>query len=365
MKLLVDWLHRLRTASGTPDELREHVFRAIVPGLHTNIVTDTLIKLEPVGRCSPRPGLTDPSAAALLRFFDTLPRTLRTSILASEIGALLALASGQQIEVAMELLVKVEGQLDTFFLGLGPTIDRTCRGPITPGAQAEFIESLSRVESLDPGDLEALSAASNLHYAALLLSDHDLRSAYLLLVSALEVLSRQFGVPPTDWHRWEGSEAWDALFQRVALSDEQASVVREFLMKDRQLRLKATFRDYAATRLPDSFWDQEWEEWLYPFHTALKDWGGVERHAKPIREVLPFDRDLLFRSLGYTYDIRSSLVHKGVHIDRLSMGVRAGAPVEPTEPLPYAVLRAVVRALIRIELSSRSEVIDLPDIRFI
>lgn len=367
MNLIAEWLSRLRNAAR--EDLRETVVRAVIPGQSPLHLTDTLIKIEPLGPVAPRPGATDPHFASLLRFFDTQPLGLKNLYLASDIGAAISLVSDRKFDVALELPVSVEGSPNQVtFLSLGPTSDFRCRGPFPPDLKERFISFLQRVDSLPTADRDVLGSASRLHYGALVISEADLRSAYLLLVAALEVLSREYGSPPNDWLDWESARNWDQVFESVALNDQQASRLRAELMRDKHLRLKATFRTYVTDTLPKSFWDEPWEDWHQTIHIGpnATRWGNPKKSVKDLQEILPHDRALLHRVLGNTYDLRSGAVHRGVEPEHYDVGIKAAVSISKSDVLPYALLRHIVATLIRYELECRStEGSKLPDIRFI
>lgn len=366
MKELAEWLTRLKAAP--PEDLGELVYRVVLPGHFPVGFSDTLVKLEPVGLVVPRPGATDPGTISLLRFFDTTAQSYASVLIAAEIGSLLALASDRRIEVALELQAKVEGRPDTerHFLPYGSVLDRHARGPLPVDLREKFIDLASRVPSLGESDLDAIGAATKLHYGALLLCEHDFRSAYLLLVAALEVLSRSYGNPPTSWSDWEGSNRWDQILVNLALTPDHREAIRAELMKDRHLRLKATFKNYIVSALPDSFWSLPWIEWHTPLHIrqGISAWGEPKAMERSMESVIP-DRETLRSSLGHTYDLRSGVVHRGEDVNVMRVGIKAGEPVLPDEPVPYSLLRHILRILIHGELLQRSSAVELPNIRFI
>lgn len=366
MQQLAQWLRRLKDA--TPENLSEAIFRVMLLGDGPIGFTDTIVKLEPVGRVAERPGSTEPTALSFLRFYDirgTQP-TMTSAVVASEIGSLLALASDRRIEVAMELMLTVQGrpQTEKTLLPLGSVLDRRARGPLPADLREEFIQLAGRLSSLSADDVAAVGDAANLHYAALLLAELDIRSAYVLLVAALEVLSRAYGNPPSDWTDWEDSARWDAVMTAAGLSLQQSEAIRAQLLSDKHLRLKATFREYVATQLPEEFLSGTWTEWMRPVSIAdgVSKWGALQARERPMRTIVP-DRATLRSALGRTYDLRSGIVHKGDDVRLMDVGLREGAPIGPKEPLPYPLLRQVVRSLIMHELSKRSSPQPLPDIR--
>lgn len=85
---------------------------------------------------------------------------------------------------------------------------------------------MSKIVSLPEPHLSAIATACTLHHGAILLYEKDVRSAYLLLVAAIEVLSRQYGAPPTDWSDWEESSEWEKFMVKIGLSSKQETALR-------------------------------------------------------------------------------------------------------------------------------------------
>lgn len=364
MRRIADWLKRLSAAS--PEELRENLFRAIIPGSDPFLMRDRIVALQPLGQAPYRFGDVSPVSSVLLRYLDTAETSQRltdTQGVASELGALVCLASGRRFEVAMEYTVKVEGTPQTFFLGYAGVADRKLHGPLPDDLPARLELFIRKVASLPVDDLITLGAAANLHYGSILLCERDIRSAYLLLVAGLEVLSRAYGSPPAHWEGWEESRSWEKLFTEIGLTTEQQEAVRKQLLQNRHLRLKATFRKYASEEIPDSFWDDPWEEWLFPVSLPKGSWEKAQVSEKHVYDILPKDRELLSNALGRTYDLRSGLVHRGEDLSVVDTTLRHAVVVTASEPLPYAVLRAIFVKLIEKELEKRSSIVDIPDIR--
>lgn len=366
MQKVADWLGRI--ADLKPDEAKESIYRVILPGDEPVGFTDTIVKLEPFGVAPARPGSTNPDTVSILRLFDTSPAGLVPALVAEELGALMALASGRRVEVAMEIMLSVQGRPPTerHLLPLGSVVDRRARGPFDEKLREQFIELVSRIPSLRSDDVATLGAATNLHYGAMLLCEYDLRSAYTLIVAALEILSRAYGKPPTSWKDWEDSDTWDQILADQPLSPDQAAAIRAQLMKDRHLRLRATFRDYVASRLPSSFWTNPWVEWTR--QVSIKDgkssWGPLQRHEREMESILT-DRDTLYAALGRSYDLRSKAVHEGQGVGLFDVALKGATPVRSNEPVPYPILRQILRTLIQSEIEQRSAPGSLPDIRFV
>jgi hypothetical protein len=366
LQKIANWLDRI--AALKPDEAKESIYRVILPGDETVGFTDTIVKLEHIGVAPARPGSTNPDTISILRLFDTSPPGLVPALVAQELGAVLALASDRRVEVAMEIMLAVQGRPPTerHLLPLGSVVDRRARGPFDERLRKQFTELVSRVPSLGKDDVAALGAATNLHYGAMLLCEYDLSSAYTLIVAGLEILSRAYGQPPKSWKDWEDSEAWDQVLADQALSPDQAAAIRAQLMKNRPLRLRATFRDYVVSRLPSSFWSEPWVEWTRQVN--IKDgkfsWGPLQRHERAMNSILT-DRDTLYAALGRSYDLRSKAVHEGQGVGLFEVALKDATPIRSNEPVTYPILRQILRTLVQYEIEQRSAPGFLPDIRFV
>jgi hypothetical protein len=359
MKRLRAWIERLGSESF--GSLVEHRFRVIVQGIDSQRRTGTLIGLEPLGRLPSRPGDTTPKSALLLRFLDTPRPGLESGLIANELGALLTLVSGCRIEVAMELALSAPPSPGIYFMGIGG--DPTVNGPIPDSSFAVLSDYLSRLSSLDSDDLAALAAAADLHYGAVILAEQDQRAAYVLLVAGLEVLSRRFGAPPASWCDWDLADTWEVLFDRASLSPSQAQAIRDHLMRDRQLRLAATFREYASRSLPEGFWDYPLTTHSYGVHLPQGTRDELLTDTREIETLVPRDRETLAQALNKTYALRSGIMHRGQEIALFEIGVKSGVPIAADQPLPYAVLRSILATLIRYELERLGQPTPLPDIQ--
>jgi hypothetical protein len=104
-------------------------------------------------------------------------------------------------------------------------------------------------------------------------------------------------------------------------------------------------------------------EWDWPVSLADGTWRPAVSVKRPLSDIVPRDRQLLSAALGLSYDLRSGLVHRGEDLDLLKAGLAAGVQISDNAPIPYAVLRAIVVALIQFELFGRSRPTELPDIQ--
>jgi hypothetical protein len=222
----------------------------------------------------------------------------------------------------------------------------------------------AKLASLDQEVEAVIATAINLHYGAVLLFDRDLAAAYTLIIAGIETLSRQFGAPPADWSAWDRAEHWDKFINKNGLSAEQGDALREDLMKDRQLRPKETFVNYAVSRLPDALWSTSWQDYLYSVDAGAGSWKeGDWQPAKQMRDFLPEDRVTLRDCLHRSYNARSSFVHTGQRVVNVASQLRElVTPASGDRPLGFAVLCSILSALIFVELDENSGSYELPEI---
>jgi hypothetical protein len=308
---------------------------------------------------------------SVLRYVDLAQENINlpeTQELADELAAILGLATERRITIPNTLALRIEGSQTVTFLAYGSAADQRLHGPSPSNLETTIHDLLSKIAGLPPEVRPVLGAAAQLHHSAVEMFENDLRAAYLLLVAGIELLSRKFGFPPCGWADWEDSEAWEKIFESAAFSEEQRNAVRSRLMNDKQLRLKATFREYASTRIPDSFWDEPWESWMYSYNASEGRWEESAPHVVETRvmsDILPRDRTLLSQLLGRAYDVRSGLVHRGALLTLVDSAVPFAATADPQRPLPFPVLRSVLRCLVRTELEALAMPATLPSIRLV
>ncbi len=348
MKHLVEWLHRIRLSRES--ERSPHIARMFHAGHLRPAAFTKNLSIQPLGRLPVRPGDTGPESVAVLQFPDVLPLSERTLMLAEEIGALFCLVTRRRTAVPLELPISVKGSNTINFLPYGGGIDRELIGPLPDDALIRLSRALTSVGALTPDDTAMLGAATKLHYGACLLVERDVRSAYVLLVAALEVLSRKYGVPPREWSAWEDSSGWDSVFSQLTLNQDQQEVLRQKLLDNRHLRLKRTFCEYAANAIPTTFWDLAWEQWSYTYHVKEECWSEATPAPIPVAEIIPRDRAVLRRALAKSYDIRSLYVHRGDEFDVAGSLRQLDMPLTGDQPLPYQFLRLIVGELILHEL---------------
>ncbi len=365
MKAIVKWLERLKSAK--QESLRELVVPVITPGTQSLDLTDLIVATEPKSVLPGRPGDTGPISLALLRYLDTRTASENLKddeVLRQELNALFCLVSDRRVVIPNVMAVRMEGLPTLTFLAYGATADHRLHGPMPADLKTEIQTALSQVFGLPDNAQAPLGAAARLHQSAVQLFESDIRSAYLLLVAGIEVLSRAFGKPPEDWEKWEQHASWENLFQDGGFASDQRALVRSKLMKDRQLRLKGTFREYASTRVPDQFWEEKWQNWMFPFNITSGSWEEITlTDESTVQDHLPKDRVALSRALGHSYDLRSGLVHEGAVLNLMDSTIPFEGRVSYDGPLPFSLLRSLLRSLIRTEIQRSSVPVLLRDIR--
>lgn len=321
--------------------------RVFHAGHRPGLAPPGIVALEPQEPLPSRPGDTGPTYVSYLRFPDVLPISEQVLNVAEEIGGLLCLCSRRRVVVPLEVPVSVKGGNGRLsFLPYGGGLDRELNGPLPPDIIARFEALLANIATLSDSKAASIGSAVMLHYAACALVERDVRSAYVLLVAAIELLSREFGLPSREWSAWEDGHGWDELFGTILLTEPQRSAIRARLLANRQLRLKRTFIEYGAETIPDSFWSVTFEQWGYTYRPQTNDWGDPTLSPVLISQVLPKDRAILARSLARTYDARSAYVHRGSPFDQAASLRRRDIPVDGSQPLPYQLLRVLVRELL-------------------
>lgn len=363
MECLAAWLRRLPTLKAT--DARRTTLRMFSPGHQVMDFDDWLItteqpRLVPEGY---RAGF--PEVVSVVAYVEEASRSQNMNEhhrLSTDLAAALSVALERTIDIPLEMSNRVAGHDTVTFVPLGGMVDRVISGPIPPDYKDAVAKILKGVSGLLPEDIVVVGAATSLFHGALLLHERDVRAAYTLLVAGIETLSRRYGAPPTSWEAWDGHAEWDQLVAKLSLSPEHGMELREQLMQDRQLRLKSTFRAYASGRLRESFWDKPWTEWMYAIEMPQGRWRPAEKiHEGKIGDFLPRDRSSLSKTLGHSYDLRSTYVHAGSWFGPLELSINAAAALDVSKPLPFAALRAILRELICTELEERSVPANLPD----
>ena len=290
---------------------------------------------------------------------------LKDAELGASIGAVLALLTDRRIEILEELPASMEGQPDRLtFISYTSVFDRRLVTPVdVVDFDATLREFLGKFISIPEGQRTAVAAALDLHYGSALLFEKDLSAAYTLAVAGIEALSRGFGAPPSNWSDWDQSATWDKFARHHKLPSELYDALKAKLMKNQHLRLKETFANYAAYRLPDDFWDDEWNEWIY--NVRMPDGvydGGDWSSRKHVRDYLTVDRDVLRAALRRSYDARSGFVHTGNRSVNTSSELYSQIHASGEDrPLSYACIRSILSRLLREEID-KYDTTDLPDV---
>lgn len=365
MEALAKWLLRLTAAD--QHKVAEHIYRVFVPGRTPLDLNDWLIATDPGGEVPAGFRGSSPESLSLFRLLDEKrpDRPIQEhQRLVLELAAAMTLALGRRVEIPHEIAMTIEGEHRVLLAPYGQSIDTQILAPLPVEPRSSIERVLSLIGGLPEKDQTPIGAATTMYHGAILLFDREIRAAYTLLVGGIEVLSRFYGSPPMHWSEWNESPTWDKAFVQLELTEVQSAAMRQQLLADKQLRLKATFRAYASNRLRPTFWSRSWVEWWYDIDASAGQWNdGCAIRDGHVEDVLPKDRAGLARALGQSYDLRSGIVHQGSWTDPLNLTMPNGNQVDLDCPLPFAVLRAILSELIMTELEEQSAGVALPEIR--
>lgn len=361
MKSLANWLKRLALVTGEVGS-RFSYFRVFVSGnnaLELNI-DDWLFTIVPQHFVS-----SEHEFCSLLR----LPEPDASEInikdrhrFSVDLACVLSLALERRVIVPIDLPVLFNEE-PIEYLPLARIVDQSIQAPIPVDAKSRVIDYMTAIAGLSSEDQDIIGAASTAYYGALLLFDREPRAAYTLLITGIELLSKKYGNPLTDWHEWELSKEWDALFDAQGLSSEQRGIFRTQLLKDKHLRLGMAFRNYASSRILDSFWDKPLDQWIDGKNVSTGErLPGRLMKARKVSDFIQRDRVVLKNRLSKSYNLRSSVVHESFWLDLIELG----QPIPNTDqhsslPLSFPILRILLAELIWVEISERSVSIELPD----
>lgn len=358
MKSLVNWLRRLALITGEAGPKLDY-FRVFVSGNKALDINNWLFTIDPQHSVSsehefwsvlrlPEPDVAEINVKNRHRF-------------AVDLACVLSLALERRVIVPID--VPVLSNAETIeFLSLAEIIDQSIQAPIPVDAKSRVIGYVTAIAGLSSDDQDIIGAASTAYYGALLLFDREPRAAYTLLITGIELLSREYGKPPTDWCEWELSKEWDDLFDVQGLSSEQKVIFRTKLLDDKQIRLGMTFRSYASSRLLDSFWNKPLDQWIPGVDTSSGE--RLPQRLVTTRQISDFllkDRAVLKNRLGKSYNLRSSVVHESSWVDLIKLGQPIPVADQHSLPLSFPILRILLAELIWIEISERSIPIELPD----
>lgn len=365
METLAGWVNRIASLDHT--RLAECLYRVFAPGKAPLDLNDWLIAANPGHEVPAGYRGCGPESVSLLRLLDENrpDRPIQEhQRLVLELAAAMTLALGRRIEIPHEIATRIEGEARITLAPYGQTIDPSSVAPLPKDPLPAIERVLGLIAGLPGNDQTPIGSAATMYHGALLLFDREIRAAYTLLVAGIEVLSRSYGSPPMEWADWDESRKWDEQFIHLELNADQCDAIRQNLLENKQLRLKATFRAYASKRLKVSFWSRNLDEWWYDINALTGEWGdGHITGTCRVKDVLPEDRIGLARSLGKSYDLRSGIVHQGAWTEPLKLALPYRTQVDFNTALPFSILREILGELIMTELTERSEPANLPDIR--
>lgn len=366
---LKDWLARLEALDGGGLS-SSHYARFRVAATSPIDVDDFLIRIDDTKRAAESFG-TVPGNLSILTLLDAGDHNpYRDQALATQLGAVLTLAAGRRVRVAAgEVTTAIEGTDNVTFLPSSLN-GRDLLGPIDGNIKRKLEKLLKDLAGLPSEDANAILAALELHYAATLLYDIDLNTAYTLVVAGLETLATHFEKMPTTWEGFIEADRWDAVFERLRLDETQRDALRAELLVDKHFKLRQRFAIYATRQLDPLFWRRAVPDFV-PSLTMTPErsdfTGMVEAKPIPMEHLVPKDPDTLRRRLLAAYDARSRFVHTGAKgLDEDSAFVaRSGRPVNRKEPLDFTGLRRILEWTLTKEIGGRAAVTDLPDVRLV
>ncbi|OQW41793.1 MAG: hypothetical protein A4S08_12115 [Proteobacteria bacterium SG_bin4] len=359
MKSLANWLKRLALITGEAGP-KFNYFRVFVSGNKAIDIDSWLFTIDPQHSVS-----SESEFWSVLRLPE--PDALEMDIknrhrFAVDLACVLSLALERRVIVPIDIPVPSSAETIEFF-SLAEIVDQGIQAPIPVDAKSRVINYVTAIAGLSSEDQDIIGAASTAYYGALLLFDREPRAAYTLLITGIELLSRKYGNPPTNWHEWELSKEWDTLFDAQGLSSEQRDIFRTKLLKDKYLRLSMTFQDYASSRILDSFWDKPLDQWINGIDASTGErLPGRLMKARKVSDFIQKDRAVLKNRLKKSYDLRSSVVHQSCWLDLIKLGqFTPNADQLSSLPLSFPILRILLAELIWIEISERSTSAELPN----
>jgi hypothetical protein len=369
MDTVREFVRRLQTVTPNDARLRLHHRRLILPTAALFSLQGTIFRTYPIEpiHAIKRPG-SQLEASQLLEWRDTDGEqsggTPRDNDLGVDLAAILALACGRKVQFANEFPVKYASADWTWFLEIGHIFDGELYGPIEGDVHGSVTKILKAIMALSERPALSLGSAIRMRNAACCLVEADHSSAYGLLVAAIETLSRGFGSPPNSWEDWDKSEEWDAFMREIALTEEQATRLRARLITDRQIRLRRTFIEYAASRLSNSFWQEPYRTFEPGYQVSddgVTPKKGSWRDDGMMSQLLSSDRVVLRQRLGKSYDARSVVFHESVRLAQVSV---LPFPRTQKDLLPFRVLRRILDHILWLEIqNAASRDVPLPDVR--
>ena len=366
MSELVDWVGRIQQLDKKSASIYPRMQRLLAPGWQP-LDFEGFVRSKGQGHVAS--GITTPYSMSILVWAEPSDRANTISPqISAEFGSLLSLISDRKITVLPELDSKHEGKERYLFLPINQLIDARLVSP----PKDEFVQTideqiksyLSKLCSLNQKHLNTISEAMNLHYGAVQLYELDLSAAYTLVVAGIETLSREFGRAPSGWSKWDQSKPWDDFMKEIELKVSQKDALRKHLLKQQHIRLKETFVNYVIEELPDSFWESEWQEWMYSVNGGEGQYVPNEGQwtvNDKVSNHLTQDREQLRSALRKSYDARSVFVHQGKRDINFFSNLSGVTRPDYSKPLPFSVLRSILACLIKLELERNSSEYELPD----
>ncbi len=139
-------------------------------------------------------------------------------------------------------------------------------------------------------------------------------------------------------------------------------MIRERMLRDKHLRLRLTFVEYAASNLSDGFWQRPYFGYTPTFNVdseGIRRSGGSWERRDQVSSLVPQDGDILRRRLRKSYDVRSQVFHQSARLDQAAL---LSVPGSDNRPLSFAGLRRVLDHLLWLEIEAAvHDAPDLPD----
>ncbi len=368
MKSVVAWLQRVASIR---DEVGPsiHYFRIAIPGFNALDVENWLLSIDPQGLLGNAFGATCPESWSIIRLPD-VPREganfHERHRLGADIACLLSLALERRVIVPNDFPINIPQLGQVNFISVSQVVDQGIVGPLLTDAKPRLNAYLRAVAGLSTEAQDVIGAAASAYHGALLVFDREPRAAYTLLVAGIEVLSRSYGSPVTGWDNWDESGPWNTVFAEQCLTAEQRFAIQDKLIANKEIRLGATFRSYASSRIGDDFWNKSLDQWIYGMDANTGQWLSP-RMGKSCRvsDVLPLDRSALNLALRETYALRSSVVHNADWVELMTLAPPPLPHSNSRRPLPFPILRALLAELIWLEISSHTTPTSLPDFQLL
>lgn len=362
MQNLSRWLNRLDSSIARKERRFTETFRQIlIPG-PSRVESEGLLRIEPAS------GIYIPGSTYqhlhVVGWLDVGGDHLE---LTDDIGAALTLVTDRRIEVVPAQPLTMEGEPNRkVFVSMSDLADRRLMGPLDENLDldSEFRDLLGGIRSLEIREANVINAAVRLHYGACLLFATDLAAAYTLVVAGIETLAGEFHDFDPSWGVWDQAGSWDKFIKTQALTDKQAEALRSKLLeKNAHMRLGERFAEYATRGVTDAFFEQELSTWVPNIDWAMGSITGGSWNAGPrIGEANSNINDLK-KALKKSYAVRSGFVHSGERtVDSINQAVGAYDGYKSSAPVPFAILRSLLRHLILREVGSRCTSRETPPI---